>query len=78
MTYLLILLALFLGILFGMFIGLRAYAAQRAHIDYALQQMDDNVTELSRLMHDGRITPEAVRTWIASIRTDFAPTRRWR
>lgn len=67
-----------LGAFWGVWVGLKAFAAQRVHIDSSLQNMSQNVDELSRMMHDGMIAPSAVQSWIASIRTDFTPARRWK
>lgn len=74
--YVAVFVTLVLGWLVGIWMGLKAFAAQRQHIDHALQHMDENVVELSKLMHDGRLTPDAVRGWIAAIRMDFSPRGR--
>lgn len=68
----------FCGALWGMWVGLKAFAAQRANIDRHLQDMSENVDELSKHMHDGMIAPVAVQGWIAHIRSEFTPARKWR
>jgi hypothetical protein len=70
------LLATAAGFWLGMYVGFKAYVAQRNHIAQHLDDLDRNVVELSKHMHDGRLTPDAVRAWIASIQMEFLPQRR--
>lgn len=68
-------LAVLLGALVGAWFGARSAVVLRRRFLASLTELDRNVDELSRMMHDGRVAPAAVHGFIAAVRTEF--TLRW-
>ena len=66
-----------IGFVGGLWVGFKAFVAQRYHVWNHLDDLDRNIDELAQQMPSGLVAPDAVHGWIASIRVCFLPQRKW-